>query len=405
MEAGNPYPSDRSAIEAKRQQGIRPNRPAYHDTPLLSIGKLVRVQFSSTSSRRALIECLDDDDGTVDVVFVKTPAIVEEDELMQEEQQLDAEKGATGEKVEEEATVSSSQVRSLEPLELRSESEWRQAFQSNLHGAAQAAKECGNELFKLGDHEAASEMYGKAIQELQLLHPVKRDGSGANQDGIEDSSCSKWVLVNRSGALLSGYLISVDSQSKRADVRLCSSCHGTKEVIRAVPWRVLIAVHTQQLQFQGSLYLNRSRTAANSGRNQAAAQDLSMVIALWSAYDAHFASLGSTNDVGSVAPTQATERRDQLVKAYYLRAKTRLARLRIEPARADIKSAWELDPPEATAKLLRQMEREVEVTLKEKVRSNKKLAKEIAKLADQAFGSMSESQLAAMGTAAALSPS
>lgn len=156
----------------------------------------------------------------------------------------------------------------------------------------------------------------------------------------------------------------------RADVEMVSgSC---REVVRGIPEQVLIGVHLEQLLLQGSLHLNRSRALAQLGQQPEAAQELSVTMALWAAHGAAGRSMGQ----------EATE---QLIKAHYLRAKTRILRQRPEPARADLRSAWALGPAPGTAALLRQAEREVDVMEKEKLRSNKKLAKEIAKLADTAM--------------------
>eukprot|EP00439_Symbiodinium_sp_Y106_P073214 s828_g13.t1 len=146
--------------------------------------------------------------------------------------------------------------------------------------------------------------------------------------------------------------------------------------------------HTRTLlRAEGSLHLNRSRALAQLGHQAEAAQDLSIVISLWAAHAA----------AGSPRIGKDEECKEQLVKAFYLRAKTRMSRQRIEPARSDLAAAAALRPAEATAKLLRQAERELEAVQKEKVRSNKKLAKEIAKFADSAMSGLSEAELAALG--------
>merc|ERR1712167_474483 len=122
-------------------------------------------------------------------------------------------------------------------------------------------------------------------------------------------------------------------------------------------------------------YMNRSRSLSQLGHSQEAAQDLSVVIGLWG------------------AALDGQEKREQLTKAYYLRAKTRLSRMRIAQARADVRSAWALEPPAATAKLLKQVEREIDIAEKEKIRSNKRIAKEIANFADTAMSQMDGAQL------------
>ena len=156
----------------------------------------------------------------------------------------------------------------------------------------------------------------------------------------------------------------------RADVELVSE--EGREVLRGIREEVLIGVHLEQLLLQGSLHLNRSRALAQQGLQLEAAQELSVAVALHGAQQA----------AGLRRDQEATE---QLIKAYYLRAKTRLSRQRVAPARADLRSAWALGPKAGTAALLRQAEQEVDKMEKEKLRSNKKLAKEIAKLADTAM--------------------
>jgi len=327
--------------EEMRQKGVRPKMPAYEETPLCSVGKIVRVTLPSGQVRRAMVECVEERDGTVDVAF------------------LDA-----AEKEDNDATVA---IRCLRPLETGELAFLEpNAFETNRFDAAMNAKDVGNVLFKLGDVGAAAELYGRAIEALERGGPCR---------------CNTWVLANRHGRLLPGKIILVDDSGK-ADVELRNE--RTKEVVRGIPQNVLIAVQLEHLMLQGSLHLNRSRALSQMDQQQEAAQDLSVVISLWAAYAASGSSMQA-------------ESKEQLIKAHFLRAKTRISRQRPEPAREDLRSAWALKPSTATAALLRQAEREVEIMEKEKVKSNKKLAKEIAKLADVAMSGLDDEQLASFG--------
>ncbi|CAE7559731.1 rnhA [Symbiodinium natans] len=225
---------------------------------------------------------------------------------------------------------------------------------------AQGAKDVGNLLFKLGDMEAAAEFYTRGLKLLESC-------AGSAQDNVE------WVLANRHGSLQPARVV-CRGAADRLDLKLC----GTGEVIEGIPGSAVLGVRLEQLMLQGSLHLNRSRALTQLGHQAEAAQDLSIVISLWATHSA----------AGSPRVAKDEECKEQLVKAYYLRAKTRLSRQRIEPARNDLAAAAALRPGEATAALLRQAERELEAVQKEKVRSNKKLAKEIAKFADAAMSGL-----------------
>ncbi|CAE7035799.1 rnhA [Symbiodinium sp. CCMP2592] len=365
--------------EGLRQRGVRPLRPAYHETPLCSIGKTVRVHLPSGQIRRAIVEYVNED-GTVDVAFAGDSVSLAE---------APKDMGAT------EATVAADSLRPLHDEELSLDDD--KAFEGP--GAAQRAKEVGNLVFKLGDMEAAAELYARALKVLERC-----------EDGVE------WVLANRHGSLqparvcrgprlrrrsrLCGHPARIaticqrrwrpavaerspDSAPDRIDLKFC----GTDEVLQGVPLSAVLGVRLDQLLLQGSLHLNRSRALAQLGHQAEAAQDLSIVISLWAAHAA----------AGSPRIGKDEECKEQLVKAFYLRAKTRMSRQRIEPARSDLAAAAALRPAEATATLLRQAERELEAVQREKVRSNKKLAKEIAKFADSAMSGLSEAELAALG--------
>jgi len=329
------------------------NKPSYQDTPLLTPGNPVRVK-TPEGWRRATVDCVNEADGTADVCL---------DQPMQ------------GGSHETELTLAASDVRRLEAFEVRPEEERRGDFEGDFYGAVAAAKENANAIFKLGDTWAAVEYYTQVIDELRRFRAL--------QPG---EACQ--VLLTQDGALVLGHVLSVEGAGQRATVAQATAATGAPRT-RTLPWRALIRIHNEHLPLQGSLYLNRARGLMQTGRQQEAAQDLSVVVGLWTA--------------GSAAAEQApglAARLEQLAKAYYLRAKTRLSRMRIEPARSDARAAWALEPPEATAKLLRQLDREIDAAHKELLRSNKKIAKEIAKFADAAMSGLETAQMEALGQTA-----
>ncbi|OLP89861.1 hypothetical protein AK812_SmicGene28619 [Symbiodinium microadriaticum] len=66
--------------EGLRQRGLRPLRPAYHETPLTSIGKTVRVNLPSGQIRRAIVEYVNED-GTAKVWMQATLDLAPADKL------------------------------------------------------------------------------------------------------------------------------------------------------------------------------------------------------------------------------------------------------------------------------------------------------------------------------------
>lgn len=342
--------------------------PTYFDTPLASIGKEVRVRIAEGADggrcRRAVIEYVDEGDATADVVFIKTRG-------------AEAAEAAAGGQVDE-ATVRIDALQPLEASELSTEASWRQHFEEDLYRAAAATKDAANALFKLRDFEAAIDMYSRAIEELQRVSGPDPEACGA-EEGRPVLRGTR-VLANQGGCLALGSIQSVAPELEQADVLFDPSGSESAEgcLVKGAPWRTLIQVHVTELQLQTGLYMNRARSWSQLGCHQDAAPDLSIVIGLWSSVAP-----------GMLPPPGASghlpndgERRDALLKAFFLRAKGRVARMRIGPATADLQAAWALDPPDATAKLLRQLERDLAAAKKEQARSNKRIAKEIAKLAE-----------------------
>lgn len=256
----------------------------------------------------------------------------------------------------EEDTVPVHAVRPLEPFEVKSEGVWQVAFQDDFYATVAELKEGANTLFKIKDYDAAIAYYGIAIDKLRDLR----------------TSDLSTVMLIHGGTLVPGRVGTLNSKSQKATVTIQQPCSSQSHEV-SVPVRTLIPAHERHLVLQGSLYMNRARSLTQLERNQEAAQDLSVVICLW--------------DMCGTG----TERQEQLTKAYYLRAKTRLSRMKIEPTRADVRAAWSLEPPEATAKLLRQLEREVSLAEKEKIRSNKdrERNREVRRRRDVATGRLS----------------
>ncbi|CAK0884921.1 unnamed protein product [Prorocentrum cordatum] len=352
--AGGRQPPKQASAEERRRLGIRPNAPAYGDTPLLSVGKQVRVSRGELF-RRATIECVNEAEGTIDVAY-----------LPQEEVWPGAAPRRAEE--EEEDTVPAESARPLEDFEVRREADWQDALRRDFYGTLSSLKEGANSLFKLRDYDAAVAYYSAAISELQ---------------DVEAAGLGRALLI-QGGSFVLGTVRSFDARGRQAVVVTDAPGAGGQPTAQSftLAARTLIAVHDGHLQLQGSLYMNRARSLAQQGRNREAAQDLSVVIGLWAACD------------------DESERREQLLKAHCLRAKTRLARMRVGPAREDVAAAWALGPPEATAGLLRQLERDVAAAEKEKLRSNRRIAKEIAKFTDAAMSQMSGEQARALGQAA-----
>eukprot|EP00927_Polykrikos_kofoidii_P032486 TRINITY_DN27663_c0_g1_i2.p1 TRINITY_DN27663_c0_g1~~TRINITY_DN27663_c0_g1_i2.p1 ORF type:complete len:576 (+),score=130.64 TRINITY_DN27663_c0_g1_i2:114-1841(+) len=352
---------EKETMEQMRQQGVRPNKPLYNDTPLVSVGKQVRVEMAGCC-RRAVIDCIDEGDKTVDVTCCGMGDGTENTE-------------------QEEATVPFTAIRALEDFEVNSE-DLHRALMEDLYSGAALAKEHGNKLFKMKDYEAAAHLYGQAIDELYEF-----------QEPQPGSDC--WVLMNQGGALVLGSVRSVNVEAEKAEVALYRTDVDQIQVFKGAPWRTLIPVHEDHLVLHSSLYTNRAKSLVQLGRNQEAAQDLTVTIGLWAARD-EGARRGGGKMTRSVSATEVAEQREQLTKAYFMRSKTRLARMKLEQARSDVKEAKSLEPAAAMISLLQQLERDIDSAQKEQVRSNKKIAKEVAKWADKAMSGMNDTALAAM---------
>lgn len=400
--------------EDARQRGIRPGAPGYTETPLLSIGKEVRVT-TKQGCRCGTISYVDDDDGTVDVIYGGQDSRQDgNDDACQ------AEGEEAGEPQEE--TVPVADVSALRPFELKHEKVWSAEFAADPANTNALVKDQGNELFKLKDFAAAVKHYSIALNRLrkfeckfgsrpaELLEPAP-DSSSSSATSSSHPSFPPWVLMNHGGALTLGFVKWADPATQKADIYLYKPGEPKQLLLKGASFRQLVLVHEEMLLLHSSLYMNRARCYVNLGSQAAAAQDLSMVIGLWAARSEgalRLAKAGATAHGGEdqvsagvlatpLSEEEAKERVEQLTKAYYLRAKTRVSRGKFEPARADLAEARGLNPGEAQTRLLDQLGREILQAQKEQVRSNKRIAKEVAKWADQAMSNLTPEALEAIG--------
>jgi len=303
-------------IPQRRQQqravlGRRQDEPV----PLLSIGNTVRVKTKEGQSAKSMITYIEDHEDPTEV-----------------EVEIDRKDGGV-----EDLVVRHYDVSELEAFERRSDRETTALLEQNSSFALYTLKDEANILFKLKDYVAAAEHYSKAIDFLSRRQ-------------------SPFVVFSCGGSLVAQTVTWVGSSAKAGE--------------RQIEASQVVNVH--DVNAQTPLYLNRARAYALLQKQQLAAQDLTMAIAIWDHFPNH------------------PERPAKLCKAYYLRARSRLARNKFEAARQDCQACWQLEAPD-TSSLLRQLERDIEVQQQEFLRSNKKIAKEVAKWADSAFSQMETS--------------
>lgn len=345
-------------------------------------------------TRRAVLECINEAEGTVDVAFTRWKVA----DPRQAAEAAEPNLAHLADQVpDDEATVPVSQVKPLQDFELRQDSELCAMFADDLAHACGKIKEEANVLFKLSDHDAAAAHYSRALQRLLTF---------------SSESCrarETLVLVNSSGALVKGLVAAVDTEKRTADVDLLTQARSGARQVRRVPWRTLCVVRTDQLQLQTSLYLNRARCLMHLQRHQEAAWDLSVVIASLQQTADPTWSLGDLLSKVGWLPCRSCSRRRQerafvsdddlrqlLVKAHFLRAKTRLSRLKLVQARADLAKAWSLRPLEEMVKELRTLEQKIEAAHKQEAASNKRLRREMCKLADAAMSNLTEQQMSSL---------
>eukprot|EP00928_Gymnodinium_smaydae_P024927 TRINITY_DN20018_c0_g2_i4.p1 TRINITY_DN20018_c0_g2~~TRINITY_DN20018_c0_g2_i4.p1 ORF type:complete len:317 (-),score=47.76 TRINITY_DN20018_c0_g2_i4:284-1234(-) len=299
--------------------GIRANAPAYNDTPLLSVGKLVRIRPPAGRIRRAEIEYVDEAAGVVEVryrpPFEAWPGV-----------------SAAKKREREEESVPCSAVQALEEVEIRRDAAWSQHFKDNFYGAIVTLKDGGDGLFmEVKDYDAALEYHTLAIEKLKEVKPC--------------DLCA--VIVRQETGFMSGNVDAVDAVTKTAFVKV-NPDHGSASKTICVDLDALIPIHEQQLALQGSLYSNRARIWTLLDKMAEANRDLFTVITMHS----------------DAQRSQAWH--DCVAKARLLRAKIRLSLDQAQPAKEDVKEALSLDVPQDTSDLMWTFYREMEKQIKEK---------------------------------------
>jgi len=295
-----------------RLKRLRAMNLQYNETPLLTIGKMVRVKIPDVASGISSI-------ATIMVTWDKDEQI---------EVEIDDDEEGTKELV-----VPVSSVTALQEFEVRSAMETMRLLESPE--GPEMMKNEANELFKLKDYPASVEHYSLVIDYLKSKQSPK-------------------IIVFSGGALVA------------ERVQWDGTIATTPGNIR-IEGKQAINVHTVELQ--SILYTNRARAYDFLGKYQIAAQDLSLAIALWDHDKAH------------------PDRPSKLLKAHYLRAKSRLSRGRFDAAQKDLAICVALEVPGNEASL-KQLERQIETKRKELLKSNKTIAREISKWADTALENM-----------------
>jgi len=296
---------------------------------LLSCGNLVRV-VKPDRARRAIISFVDEDAGTVDVMYPKL-----------------------GGGEEEEEGIKQKLVQKLLDFELTggvAKNSDAPAFQDNFYKTAAAIKDEGNQLFKLKDYEAAAERYTVGVDAF-FKRPRKQ---GMQVLAISENGSGRPELALTS-------IASVDREG------MCELRSGAEVAASAT-----LPVFQELLPLQTSLFMNRARCRQNLGLHLAAAQDLSAALGLWKAADKRM--------VEADLEMKEAEAKG-LYTAEYLRAKSRLALGLAKLASQDVRDALARSPPAATVKQLRELKAEVQAAQEKHRQVNGPLSKELAKLA------------------------
>jgi len=291
---------------------------------LISCGSLVRV-VKADRSRRATIMFVDEDTGKVDIMY----AI------------------ANG-KEEEEEGVPVKAIQALLPFELTPKTDEANLFKESLWKAGSVAKEEGNQLYKLKDFDAASERYSAVID--GFAHKPRTAGQQVLAVTEENGKAYLKVDVVRA----------CDQDGS------CDLMSGAEVCANAT-----LPIVQELLPLQSSAHMNRARCRQSLGLHCEAAQDLSVVLGLWSAVDKRMCAAD---------PEMKDGETKGLYTAYYLRAKSRLARGYVKQASSDVKDALARDPPAATVKQLRELKTQIQAALEQHRRVNGPLSHELAKV-------------------------
>jgi len=303
----------------------KPSKAKKQDT-LISCGSLVRI-VKADVARRALISFVDEDAGTVDVMYSM----------------------ADGTEQDEEG-VPIKAVHALLPFETDEAAKAceRSRFKESFFKAASAAKEEGNQLFKLKDYEAAIERYTMMVDGFHGY--PRKPGTQVLIVGKE----------NEKRSLLTKAVMSVDADGQ------CEFLSG-EEAASNVTFPIL----QELLPLETAAFMNRARCYQGLGMQTAAGQDLTVVLGLWGAADKRMMDAD---------PEMKEAEAKGLYTAQYLRAKSRLARGFVKQASQDIKEALARNPPANIVKQLKQLKVDVQTALDEHKRVNGPLARELAKV-------------------------
>lgn len=293
-------------------------------TELISCGSLVRV-VKPDRSRRATIMFVDEDAGTVDVMY----------------------SNAKG-KDEEEEGLPLKNIQALLPFELTPKTDEANLFKESLWKAGSAAKEEGNALFKLKDFEAAAERYSAIVDGFAQ----KPRTAGQQVLAIREENGKAMLKVD--------VIRDCDRDGS------CDLMSGAE-----VPAKSTLPIVQELAPLQSAAHMNRARCRQSLGLHCEAAQDLSVVLGLWGAVDKRMLAAD---------PEMKDAETKGLYTAHYLRAKSRLARGYVKQASSDVKDALARDPPAATVKQLRELKTQIQAALEEHRRVNGPLAHELAKV-------------------------
>merc|ERR1712136_400867 len=289
---------------------------------LLSCGNVVRV-VRPDLARRATLSFVEDGAATVEVMYLKRGGIEDEED-----------------------SVPAKAVRKLLDFEeVSTSADEFAAFRENLFKAASAAKEEGNQLFKLKDYDAAIERYSTII--CAFASRPRTQGSV--------------VLVRSGNRLKTVTVTSVDR-----DDGTCSLSDGSE-----ISPGAALPVLPELLPLHTAAYMNRARCRQNLGFHLEAVQDLSLVLGLWTAADPRMLEADPEMQDASTKGHYT---------AQYLRARSAVACGFVKLAATDVKDALARNPPAATVKQLRQLKCEVQAVQEEHRRVNGPLSKELARL-------------------------
>jgi hypothetical protein len=296
------------------------------DVALLSCGGIVRV-VRKDKARRAIISFVDD--GKVDVMYPPWGS-----------RKTD----------EEEEGIPAKTVQPLLDFEAAGGGAAALASAGEMpFKVGSAAKEEGNQLMKLRDYEAAHERYTLGIRAFA----GKRLNRGDQVLGRGVSSDDKPILQVAT-------VTSIDAGGQ------CELDSGIEvEVSEVLP------VFQELLPLQTALHMNRARSRQALGLHKEAAEDLTVVLLLWSAANPRMLEAD---------PEMKEAEAKGLYTAEYLRGRSRLALGFLKQASADVKASLARNPPAATVKQLRELKAEVQAAQEKYKQTNGPLTREIAKV-------------------------